>query len=80
MNSFYYTILIDHPLTGKRVDVDWRNQKEKALPYDEKNLNVVQNVLVLAVGRNCHGTDFIISDDYKPQAASRVIKVHEQAT
>lgn len=70
-------LLENHELTGKRVDFDWRPAKEKDLPYDSFNKNVVQNVLVTEARQDCYGDVWLYSDNYAPQKINRVIKVYK---
>lgn len=74
--NFYYDYVENHPLEGKTVDFDWRGPKEKGLPYDPTNENVVQRVFIKWVGKNCHGELFCFCDGYLQQSVNRVVKVY----
>lgn len=70
-------LLPDHELTGKRVDIDFRNQKEWGQPYEAYFTTVGQNLLVRAVHQDCHGGISVTADGHLPFSIKRVCKVYD---
>ncbi len=70
------TLLPNHPLSGQTVDFDWRPKKEQDQPYDFSNKAVTQNVKILEVRLDCHGTEWAYSENFAPQDVKRVCKVY----
>lgn len=71
------TSVPNHSLIGKRVDFDWRPNKEKELPYDDKNRNVDQNLLVTDVKKDCYGDEWCYLENRSlPQSVKRVCRIH----
>jgi hypothetical protein len=71
------TDLDDHCLKGRIVDLDWRSQKEKDLPYTFDNRNVIQGVTVKEVKMTCHGDIWLYTSNSPITTdAKRVCKVY----